>query len=179
MESKTKKKLGAAGASAAAVGAAIALTAGTFSYFSDATHADGSVHYGTVKLGNHFSGADLNLNNMYPGKTVTRTWNLANNGSIDGKLRIGFGSQSASKTKDLKVTVKRGSHTGTFSQSGNSNAFINAGNLREGKTTKVTIKVHMKDDGNQNELQGKRATAKLKADLVQGKAPSFPAHDRS
>ncbi|MGH3628821.1 MAG: TasA family protein, partial [Sciscionella sp.] len=89
----TKKKIGGALGGVAVVGAAIALTAGTFSYFSDSnTVANNTVQTGTLKLsvlnGSH-AVSPVTLNNAEPGQTgPSKTFCFENDGSLAGNLRV-------------------------------------------------------------------------------------------
>ncbi|MGH3435638.1 MAG: TasA family protein [Sciscionella sp.] len=90
-----KKKIGGGLAGIAVVGAAIALTAGTFSYFSDShTVAGNNVQMGTLKLsvlnGSH-AVAPVTLSNAEPGQTgPAKTFCFENDGTLTGLLRVGF-----------------------------------------------------------------------------------------
>jgi hypothetical protein len=107
METKTKKKLGAAGASVAAVGAAIALTAGTFSFFSDqATGAPQKVTTGTLELSFYGSGVKTtDVTDAKPGATFeTGDLHFKNTGSIEGLPRLGItGISSTQFGKDVQI----------------------------------------------------------------------------
>ena len=89
-----KKKITAALGAVAVVGASIAMTAGTFSYFSDSaniTGAGGNVTMGTLKLavGSSAGNTAFNITNVAPGATVlTSSIGFDNLGSLDGALRL-------------------------------------------------------------------------------------------
>ena len=89
-----KKKITAALGAVAVVGASVALTAGTFSYFSDSATIDGAggnVTMGTLKLdvGNGPNSTPFAITNVAPGATVLdKTITFHNLGSLDGALRL-------------------------------------------------------------------------------------------
>jgi len=89
-----KKKVTAALGAVAVVGASVALTAGTFSYFSDSATingASGNVTMGTLKLdvGNGTNSTPFAITNVAPGATVLdKTITFHNTGSLDGALRL-------------------------------------------------------------------------------------------
>lgn len=85
----TKKKVGTAVGGVVVVGAAIALTAGTFSYFSDSASGDGTVNVtaGNLILGTGQMGTIVD-GNIYPGWHKTTTLKLSNSGSLRGDLKV-------------------------------------------------------------------------------------------
>jgi predicted ribosomally synthesized peptide with SipW-like signal peptide len=191
MESKTKKKLGAAGASVAAVGAAIALTAGTFSYFSDSqTGQAQQVSAGTLKL--HLGGTaesnPISLTNAKPGdSSKSRTINFVNKGSVSGEVRIGItGYGGKNCLNDVHLNIPSGANTlnGDNSVSDditNSKGGVRIADLGKGDTKSFAFTVNI--PGNvDNELQGKTCGFKIVADLVQIDSsgvvgsPGFPAN---
>jgi predicted ribosomally synthesized peptide with SipW-like signal peptide len=186
MESKTKKKLGAAGASVAVVGAAIALTAGTFSYFSDTAQGAQKAQAGTLKLNGKFT-QKADLSNLVPGDTIyTLKYTLTNTGSLPGTLRLELdrGSGSAALAKALKVQIPAVSQK-YFPLTAEEGHAADVGTLNakgeKGNTKTFTVNVKFPDDGtDQNALQGKKLTELVKADLVQGTdGPAFQAPSRN
>jgi hypothetical protein len=93
-----KKFAGIAGG-ITAIGATVALTAGTFSYFTDSAHSAGGadVAFGTLKLTplGGAAGKTFDITNAAPGETVYETTDenalcFENSGSLPGLLRLGF-----------------------------------------------------------------------------------------
>ena len=91
----SKKKLAGAFGGIVAVGATVALTAGTFSYFSDSATANGGsadVNFGklTLALGDEADAVQpVNLDHAAPGDTVfDRDLSFRNTGDMAGELRI-------------------------------------------------------------------------------------------
>jgi hypothetical protein len=117
-----KKKIFGALGGVAALGATVALTAGTFSYFSDSAQGTGGadVTFGTLQLTplGGAIGKTFTIDNAIPGETVVSTTEddalcFENSGSIPGLLRLGFvadgpeagGTNSISFNKNVLVTL--------------------------------------------------------------------------
>lgn len=87
-----KKKLATAGGSVAIVAAAIAMTAGTYSYFSDdATAAPNSIKAGTlnVTVGGSAQDVPFNAVNVAPGTGAgSKMLDITNAGSLPGTLTL-------------------------------------------------------------------------------------------
>lgn len=198
----TKKKVGAALGSAAVVAAAIALSAGTYSYFSDRNTApDQVVTGGTLQLTVGGGGIDAPLNyaNVEPGwSSDAETFTYHNNGTLDGRLRIrilpnannsaacnkdvniqgaGFDKAPQLNTKETLAEAYAYTKTGAWVADLYGGAVTGDGNGRY-KSVPFTVSV---DPAAGNELQGKRCGFKIQADLVQiahgaeAHQPAFPA----
>jgi predicted ribosomally synthesized peptide with SipW-like signal peptide len=92
-----KKKLFGALGGVAALGATVALTAGTFSYFSDSATVNGGsadISYGklTLKLGDEAPAAQpVQAKRVAPGQVIfDKDLSFINTGTMAGQLRIGF-----------------------------------------------------------------------------------------
>lgn len=88
MESKTKKKLATAVAGVAMVGAAVSLTAGTFSYFTNTTDDSASLQAGHLTVGTTLD-QDINFHDVAPGDPVkVTTITVKNDGTVKGYLSL-------------------------------------------------------------------------------------------
>jgi hypothetical protein len=195
-----KKKLAGAFGGVVAIGATVALTAGTFSYFSDSateTGGGGDVEFGTLELTTLDGAAQVPfvIEDAAPGKTVIElTGNdnsicFQNTGSLNGVLRvqfvpkanpIGFNNAVLIKTagfSDPAATALNGTHTlaenAKVSENGSVLAPMDKGRI---KCIPITVSIA---PGAGNELQGVTGGFTLVADLIQDvagvQAPSFPA----
>src|SRR3954451_20616147 len=88
-----KKKIFGALGGVAALGATVALTAGTFSYFSDSTSQENKVEFGTLDL-SFDEGAEqpFAFDGVAPGEDLVknRVLSFSNKGDVTGDLRIRF-----------------------------------------------------------------------------------------
>jgi spore coat-associated protein N len=85
------RKLATAAGSVAIVAAAIALTAGTYSYFSDEnTNSPGSTTAGTLKVSvdGMNNASTIDVQNIAPGQSVAHRFTVTNDGSLPGKLYL-------------------------------------------------------------------------------------------
>src|SRR4051812_15234213 len=115
-----KKKIFGALGGVAALGATVALTAGTFSYFSDSASVPGgtgTVSFGTLKLnlvdGTGAAQKDFTITNAKPGATVFQSSDdqamcFENTGSMDGVLQLKVVPDSASGAFNNAVQIKLG-----------------------------------------------------------------------
>jgi hypothetical protein len=194
-----KKLLGALGG-VAALGATVALTAGTFSYFSDSGSVAGEVNFGTLDLQLQEGAAKAyTFDNAAPGQTVLPTENMTffNAGDMDGELRVRFLEDESATTAyndALLITLEgfSGIPDGTYTLDDLAEKTVNGhhlANLTHGgagddyayKGFQMTVAV---DPQAGNELQGAEGGFTLEADLVQSgadgraleqPAPDFPA----
>jgi predicted ribosomally synthesized peptide with SipW-like signal peptide len=177
MESKTKKKIGGGVAGVAAVGAAVALTAGTFSYFSSQQNSPSQkVEAGTLTLkagGNGTSSAKSSFSNVRPGYTSSkRTITFHNAGSMAGRLRlqvVGYGSDTFKDDVHLTFTGAgqlNGDHSIADDVSESEDGTPIVHKFGKGSYKSIGFRVHVPSDVN-NELQGKVGGFKIRADLVQ------------
>jgi hypothetical protein len=190
-----KKKLVGAIGGVAALGATVALTAGTFSYFSDSGSVKGDVSFGTLELELQEGAAeDFSFDKAAPGQTVLPTKNMTffNAGDMDGELRVRFSEKDPAAdayNKALLVTLKgfSGIANGTYTldelaaktAGGYHLANLTHGGVNDGyayKGFQMTVAV---DKNAGNELQGAEGGFTLEADLVQsgadGRALEYPA----
>lgn len=173
-----KKKVGGALGGAAVVGAAIALTAGTFSYFSDQTHSQPqNVSAGTLSLtvGGQAQSHPLNLTNVEPGYTSQpESITFHNAGSVSGRLRIsvqGTGHNSPGFNQSVHLNfsgagpVVSGDHT-LADDIANTKNGVRVYDLGPGgyKSFNFTVSV---PGSVGNELQGDSGGFRIKADLIQ------------
>lgn len=168
MESKTKKKLATAVAGVAMVGAAVSLTAGTFSYFSDTYKSpDQSVSTGTLKVGVSAE-SQINATNFAPGDSTSTTLTLTNTGSLDGDLRVSLKDKGGNGVlKDaLQVCVDSYPCVSLAQAESYTNPPFDFGKLGSGDSRTFVITVTLPKDAGNN-LQGKTAKAMVEADLSQ------------
>jgi hypothetical protein len=189
-----KKKLAGAFGGVVAIGATIALTAGTFSYFSDSansTGGGGDVAFGTVKLTllNDSADTPFVVTKAKPGATVFEADELCfeNSGNLDAVLRLQFvpennpiGFNDAVLIESYgwnKTPALNGTHTlaqnAAASQAG---ALLEPMEAGRQKCIPITVSIDPKAG---NELQDKAGSFSLQADLIQDvagvPAPAFPA----
>jgi hypothetical protein len=198
-----KKKIFGALGGVAALGATVALTAGTFSYFSDSGSQESTVEFGTLGLSmNEGAAQPFEIVGAAPGTTVIRPQavSFGNTGDLQGELRIGFVSEApAGATAEEQSAFEDAllfSFVGILdnktytlaeleeaTQGGLRIATLTGEGDPEGYDTKgfqMTVAV---DPTAGNILQGFEGGFTLEADLVQGDeggiagspAPDFPA----
>lgn len=163
MESKTKKKVGTTVGSVAVVGAAIALTAGTFSYFSDTQEGDAQVSTGHISLGGNFE-QGIHADKVVPGWEHTYKIKLENTGNVDGKLNFsvkgGSGDGNLGNALEAKIPGSDWQSLPSFNHS------YNAGTLKAGEEKTYTVKLKLPESGkNQNNLQNKTVKGTVQAEL--------------
>ncbi|GAB3560724.1 TasA family protein [Spelaeicoccus albus] len=166
MESTTKKKLGTAAGSVAAVGAAVCLTAGTFSYFTDTdTGPTQTIATGNIAVEHSFSDVFPNVK-WKPGTTYTETYTLTNTGSVSGDLTVELDNAGGDPELINALQVKVGTNApGTLAQVEGYGAY-DAGTLAPGGSRTFTIKVTLPETNtNQNALEDLTASAKVVATL--------------
>lgn len=171
MESTTRKKLGTAGAGVAAVGAAVALTAGTFSYFSDSHSEDVHAETGTLTLDQSYQGPGPHeFTNLAPGESGSGTYTLTNGGTIDGELTVGLeGNGGNSALRDaIKVEVNEQdgglSWSGTLAEAVNHDIDLGSLEPNESKTFEITG-TFVETGQNQNNLQDQSTDVRVTAEL--------------
>jgi hypothetical protein len=186
-----KKKLAGALGGVVAIGATVALTAGTFSYFSDSATApggSGTVSFGTLALelraGDGGLQKSFTVTNAKPGATVFQSTDdealcFKNTGSMHGVLRLKIVPDSASEAFNKAVQIKLDGF-GTYQESFPLNEQhslhdaaaltlngVNAAQLYAGgdnKCVPITVSI---DKNAGNELKGVTGSFSIKADLVQ------------
>jgi hypothetical protein len=189
-----KKFAGVAGA-ITALGATVALTAGTFSYFSDSDSVAGKVNFGALDLQLQEGAAqDFSFDNAAPGDTVLSDKNMTffNAGDMDGELRVRFAENDEDATaynEAVLITLEgfSGLDDGTYTlddlaqktAQGYHLATLTHGGVDDGyayKGFKMTVAI---DPQAGNDLQGVTGGFTLEADLVQsgadGRAKQYPA----
>lgn len=163
MESKTKKKVGTTVGSIAVVGAAIALTAGTFSYFSDTQEGHVKVSTGHISLGGNFH-QGINAKKVIPGWHESYDITLKNTGNVDGNLNFsvkgGSGDGNLGNALEAKIPGSDWQSLPSFNKS------YDAGKLKAGGKKTYTVKLRLPNKNeSQNELQGKSVKGTVKAEL--------------
>jgi predicted ribosomally synthesized peptide with SipW-like signal peptide len=170
MESKTKKKLGTAVGSVAVVGAAIALTAGTFSYFSD-THAGPAqrVHTGSLKVGGSLS-QPFDAKNIAPGYDQSRDFTVTNDGSLPGDLSLSVKYSGNAALEDALQLCYPGQKCQSVTDLVNStkNNPIDVGRVDKQGSKTFTVELKFPDTGQpQNKLQNRTGHIKVVEHLRQ------------
>lgn len=179
------RKLAAAAGAVALVAAAVAVTAGTYSYFSDRQQFGGAtLQSGTLSLQaqHNVSMPPIDLSHLRPGNTFTESMTLTNTGNTDGYL---FGRMRAKVESPLgtllRATVKVDGHE-VWSE-GSLRALVRdtakthqLGPLHAGQSRRYTIVVRWPNtnpDRLDNRGQGKTGTATFYFTLRQvNQAPS-------
>ncbi len=176
-----KKKLAGAFGGVVAIGATIALTAGTFSYFSDSansTGGGGDVAFGTVKLTPQRLGRHaVRGHKAKPGATVFEADELCFENSGNHRRRAPVAVRSEEQPERVqqrradrtygwnKTPALNGTHTlaqnAAASQAG---ALLEPMEAGRQKCIPITVSI---DPRAGNELQGKAGGFSLQADLVQ------------
>src|SRR4051794_8140697 len=186
-----KKKIFGALGGVAALGATVALTAGTFSYFSDSnTQQAGTVQFGTLDLVPEEGAAvqQFNIPNAKPGDTVLaqKAFSFRNAGTMNGELRLAFvptfATGTTGKQKDafedaVLITVaglpgfKDGQEYTVDEVVAKTAGGLHIGTMSYGdddyatKGFPVTVTI---DPAAGNDVQGVSGGFKIVADLVQG-----------
>jgi spore coat-associated protein N len=169
----SRKKLGVVVGGVAVVGAAVALTAGTFSYFSDsqsssaATAKTGTL---TLHLGMDQNGTagHIKADNIAPGWSDTETFTISNTGSLDGEVWVTLKDtansdavlESAMTLNALNASMPV-SQALSYTKSG-----VDLGKLAAGTTKTYTITFDLPSTTG-NEVQGKQLGMSIQADLEQ------------
>jgi len=162
------KKLATSVGAVAIVGAAIALTAGTYSYFHDEqTAGPQTVHAGTLKLAIGGSATSTHdYGNVAPGWSDPETITFQNTGSVNGTLTLtGTASGDSPLLSDIEVHVSDPAGVPGFnlaSVNGLSDSFP----LAAGQTLSVTYMLSIPADV-ENDIQGQNATFSLTGQLEQ------------
>lgn len=180
------RKLATAAGSVAIVGAAVAITAGTYSYFTDTqTAPNQSVGAGTLKLsiGGDAVQTPMSASNVEPGwSSGNKTMTFTGAGTLNGKLRLtATGTGDAAMRQALQVTISGPNFSGTLPLSqliSAANGVVLPGTLNPGSTQTYTFSMSIPSDTG-NSIQGKSGGFTLKADLLQTSAANnisaFPA----
>lgn len=165
MESRTKKKLGTAIGGVAAVGAAISLTAGTFSYFTDTDTSEAQ----TVKTGNISVGQSIEQGfpdtNWSPGDSQEATYMVTNNGNVPGDLTLAVKDAGGNTSLKNALEVSVGNSLVGSLKHVEDLGPQHVMTLAPGASQKYTVTVHLPNSGNQNSLQNKSASVKVVATL--------------
>ena len=199
-----KKKLFGALGGVAALGATVALTAGTFSYFSDSATVNGGsadITYGklTLALGDSAPAAHaVRAKRVAPGQVIfDKDLSFINTGDMDGELRIGFTGTNpgdATFNHNVQITLTgAGLPDGTYrlddlAAKTTEDHGIHVYTLSAHAGDESVKGIHMKvtiDPQAGNELQGASGGFTLQADLRQsngggrgdsdGQDQAFPA----
>ncbi len=168
MESKMKKKLATAIGGVAVVGAAVSLTAGTFSYFSDtATSSPQTFSTGTLKIGGSYQQA-ISVSNAIPGASATTSFTIKNVGTVPGYLSMALLDQGSDPVmlKNLSICLdSMGCAPLGVAEATTANGY-SFGEIDPGSSKTFTVTVTLPDSGvAQNDLQGAQASAAVKATL--------------
>jgi hypothetical protein len=196
--SAQKKIVGAIGG-LTAIAATVALTAGTFSYFSEAKTIDGAggtVSMGTLHLtaGTTAGTQAFSINNAKPGDTVlSANLGFTNTGTIDGVLNLeikpnggnsqalndaiiidldGFGAYNESAPFNNPTPLTTLAAAGEF----NASPMFGAKNGQPGRHKSMPIKVTI-DPQAGNDIQGLSGGFTVVATLVQAGSPNGPVQD--
>ncbi|QDP97953.1 hypothetical protein FOE78_20435 [Microlunatus elymi] len=169
MESKTKKKLATAAAGVVVVGAAVSLTAGTFSYFTDSnTTSQQRVKTGHLKIGTSLDHR-INITKVIPGWSDSNSFTVTNEGNVDGYLTLKV-IDKGSDTAMLNAVQLCGVNGNGCMSLG---AVENAGTIRPGiklapgEPTTFVFQMKLPDNGqDQNYLENLQAKAVLEATLT-------------
>ena len=168
------KKLATSVGAVAIVGAAVALTAGTYSYFhAEQTVGPQTVHAGTLGLGLGSVNTQVNtldLSNAAPGETYQGTFSVFNTGTIDGNLSFDITGDAGALGNALIVEVDDPSnHQIVAPRPANSilNTTYQAGILPGTHDARTyTLKVTF-DPNAENDFQNAAAKFSVDASLVQ------------
>lgn len=198
-----KKKLAGAFGGVVAIGATVALTAGTFSYFSDSATVPGGsaeVTFGTVELsltnGEGSAQTSIPITNAKPGAIVFKSTDaqaicFENTGTMHGVLRLKVVPDSASAAFNKAVQIDLAGFN-TYQESFRLNdpislhdaaaltaKGVNAAQLyAEGHNKCVPLTVSI-DKNAGNELQGVTGSFSIQADLVQQEDNGIYPADRA
>lgn len=170
MESKTKKKLATAVAGVAMVGAAVSLTAGTFSYFTtSASTPEQSVAAGHLTIGTSVD-KSINATDVAPGWHQTVNVTVKNTGTVDGQLSIVVkdrGSNTSMNNALQVCGVTPPVPCMSLADAENRTAGgLTIGTLQANQQQTYTIEVSLPETHqNQNGLQDKHASALVQATL--------------
>ena len=169
MLTKTKKKLATAAAGLVVVGAAVSLTAGTFSYFTDSdTTSQQRVKTGHLRVGASLD-HPININKVVPGWSASNTLTVKNTGNVAGYLTLQVIDNGSDPAMLDAVQLCGISGAGCVSLGDLENAgVIHPGiRLQGGKSTKFRFRMTLPDNGqSQNNLQDLKAKAVLEATLT-------------
>jgi hypothetical protein len=182
---RSKKKFVGALAGIAVVGATVAVTSGTFSYFSDSTTlagAGGSVSMGTIKLeaGSSAGNTPFSITNAKPGQTIlVSSLGFSNTGSLGGVLRLKFipdPTNSAEFNNDVLISLDgNGYYPASVPLNSLQTLAFDANLTKDGmqvspmfagrhKSMPITVKI---DPNAGNALQGQSGSFTIEADLIQ------------
>ncbi|MGH3625081.1 MAG: TasA family protein [Sciscionella sp.] len=174
---KKNKKLATAAGSIAIVAAAVAVTAGTYSYFTDTQTNGGSVGAGTLRLVATGSAIDgMTASNVAPGWTSgQKNLTLKDAGSLPGKLRV-TATPSGDSTLLSKINMTMsgtgiGTVTVPLSQVVASNFIVPGAPMQPEEERSYTLQMSIPSTVG-NEIQGTNASFSIKTDLLQVNAPN-------
>lgn len=168
MESKMKKKLATAIGGVAVVGAAVSLTAGTFSYFSaSGTSPEQSFSTGNLSIGGSYEQA-INVTNAIPGDSAKTTFTIQNTGSVKGYLSMSLQDRSSDPVmqQNLRICLdSMGCATLAQAEAITANGY-SFGEIDPGKSKTFTVTVTLPETkAPQNDLQNAQAKAVVEATL--------------
>jgi hypothetical protein len=197
-----KKKLAGAFGGLVALGATVALTSGTFSYFSESqtvTGAGGNVAMGTLHLnvGSSAGNQAFNITNSEPGAVVLKSsLGFDNTGTVDGVLQLkivpndgnvkafndavlitldGFGAYNASKELNGEHSLTADAAL-TSPNPVNASPMFGAKDGKPGRHKSIPITVRINPEAG-NEIQGLTGGFTIVATLVQAGDGGAPAQD--
>jgi predicted ribosomally synthesized peptide with SipW-like signal peptide len=174
-----KRKVTAAVGGLAVVGAAVAISAGTYSYFTD-TEGSGTQSVGTGTLNLEVGGTAVSepfaAKNVAPGWSESKTFSIENTGSLPGKLRVSVsntGDAELREATDLTISGPGISPTTVPLSALNASGYVlpSPYELPAGGgpyTFDVTLSIPAEEG---NAIQGQNAQFKATFDLLQETAP--------
>ncbi|HEX3779596.1 MAG TPA: TasA family protein [Pseudonocardiaceae bacterium] len=168
----TKKKLGVVIGGVVVVGAAVALTAGTFSYFSDShSTSAGSVSDGTLTLGLSVAKVGstnaINDTNVEPGWSDTETITVTNTGSVPGELRLGLrDSGNSNLANDMTISAPGYGSSSVSTAVGGTSGGLEVGVLNAGQTESYAVTLALPTTAGNN-VQGAVLDLVIVGDLQQ------------
>jgi hypothetical protein len=194
------KKFAAVAGGMTAIGAAVALSAGTFSYFTDSAHVaggSGTVNMGTLKLnllsGDGSAQKSFTVTDAEPGATVFQTTDdnaicFENSGTMPGILRLKVTPTSANEAFNKAVIIDSAGFS-TYAESAPLNspqtlsdaATLTANGLnvaqlgadrgaKDWDSIKCIPLTVSIDPAADNAIQGLEGGFTIQADLIQGRA---------
>jgi predicted ribosomally synthesized peptide with SipW-like signal peptide len=179
------KKVAAVVGGLAVVSAAVALTAGTYAYFSDShtvpaeTVQTGSLRLDIVVDHGGSTGA-INFSNAEPGSSQTETVTFTNSGTVSGYLRVAVRPTVTNVLEDTLQVQLPGSRPIPLAQAANyASSGFGMPLLAPGRSVTFPVTVSIPSSVG-NEAQGLTAAFDIVADLLQAgdNAPTtapFPA----
>ncbi|MGH3435982.1 MAG: TasA family protein [Sciscionella sp.] len=179
------KKFAIAVGAVAVIGAAMAVTAGTYSYFSAQQHTPASTRTAgtlTLDLGRTVSGDTIDLDTLKPGDSISETLTLQNTGNVTGELYAKINSAGSPALADvLQAEVdKAGTAQPVFKgtllrmvQAASSTRDLGRMQPKDIQTYTITISWPTTNpDAVDNAVQGLSGTSNIDFTLRQVEAPS-------